>query len=304
MINNMKWIKYIVTIIALVAVGLNIGKIIDVFSDALSGNPPILISEPNDYYKDKEYSYVKLSKDFIPYSKQDLRNIFYSILDRGYETFTFYCPKEYTTCLDDIEELSNDQDALTYINNYVSPFNGFNNIKIIYSNTGEINVEVYKLYNDDEIASVKKRMNEIKKEIFKDDMKDEDKILAIHDYIVNHTKYDDKRKENKSEYLSNKAYGPLIQGYGVCGGYADAMALFLDDLGIPNFKISSDTHVWNAVYLNDKWLHLDLTWDDPVNQVTNTETLTHKFYLIDTKALEEYKITDHDYDKTVYQELS
>ena len=238
MINNMRWIRYIVTIIILVLIGLNYQKIIDVFEEALSGNPPIMASDPNEYYKNEEFSYVKLSKDFIPYSKQDIRDIFYTLLDSGYETFTFYCPKEYDTCLEDIEEISNDQDALTYINNYVSPFNGFSNIKIIYSNTGEINVEVYRLYSDDEIKSVKKRMEEIKKELYKADMKDEDKILAVHDYIIDHTKYDENRKDNKSVYLSNKAYGPLIQGYGVCGGYADSMALFLDDLKIPNFKVS------------------------------------------------------------------
>lgn len=303
-VYNMKWIKYVITILILILIGINFDKIVDALVDALGSNPPILISDPNEYYRDRDFSYVKLSEDFIPYSKQDLRNIFYTILDKGYETFTFYCPKEYDTCLDDIESISNDPNELTYINSFVSPFNGFANIKIIYSNTGEINAEVNKLYSQKEINSVILKMDEIKKTIYKDDMKVEDKILAVHDYIVEHTKYDSKRKDDKSDYLSNKAYGPLIQGYAVCGGYADAMALFLDDLGVLNYKVTSETHVWNAVYLNNKWLHLDLTWDDPVNMATNKEVLTHKFYLIDTKALEEYEITDHDFDKTVYQELS
>ena len=77
----------------------------------------------------------------------------------------------------------------------------------------------------------------------------------------------------------------------------------LNNLGVDNFKISSKTHVWNAVYLNDKWLHLDLTWDDPVTINSDTQTLSHKFYLIDTKSLDAYKISDHEFDKSIYPEL-
>ena len=46
-----------------------------------------------------------------------------------------------------------------------------------------------------------------------------------------------------------------------------------------------------------------LTWDDPVSS-SGEDTILHKFYLIDTPSLEKYKITDHEYDKTIYEELS
>ena len=147
-------------------------------------------------------------------------------------------------------------------------------------------------------------LDEIIKSTIKDDMSDEDKVLAIHDYIINHTKYDVLREKGTSKYKSNTAYGALIEGYAVCGGYADAMSLFLNRFNIKNFKISTDTHVWNAIYINGNWLHLDLTWDDPVLENSTEDTLLHKFYLIDTKKLEDYKITDHEYDKTIYSELS
>ena len=299
----MKWFKYLITIIIIVLVGINFDKITTIISEILESNPKIIISDPNSYYKDVNYSFVKLSKDYIPYSKQDIKDIFYSILNSGYDTFTFYCPSEYTSCLRDIAELSNDKNTLTNINNFVSPFNSFNNVKVIYSTTGEVNIEITKLYNEDEINSVKKRMEEIENEVYSEEMSDEDKILVIHDYIINHTKYDELRKDGNSPYKSNIAYGSLIEGYAVCGGYADAMALFLDSLGIPNFKISSDSHVWNAIYINNKWLHLDLTWDDPVTLNSDVQTLTHKFYLIDTKTLEDYHISDHEFDKTIYTEV-
>ena len=44
-------------------------------------------------------------------------------------------------------------------------------------------------------------------------------------------------------YASDIAYGPLFEGYGICGGYTDAMELFLEKMGIESYKISSDQHV-------------------------------------------------------------
>ena len=299
----MKWIKRLILIIIICVLTINFNSITTIISEVLSNEPKVVISKPNDYYRNKSFAFVKLSEDYIPYSKQDLINIFYSILNSGYDTFTFYCPKEYTECVNDVEKLSEDKDTLTIINNFVSPYNSFSNIKVIYSTSGEINIEVSKLYTDDEIISINNRIKEIEQSIYKEDMSIEDKILAVHDYIINNTKYDELRADGKSNYKSNKAYGSLIEGYAVCGGYADAMNLFLDRLDVTNYKVSSETHVWNAVYINDKWLHLDLTWDDPVTINSDADTLTHKFYLIDTKSLEEYKISDHDFNKNIYEEL-
>lgn len=299
----MKWIKYLILIIILAIIAINFDLITSKISEMLRQETKVVIEKPNKYYKNSSFNYVKLSEDFIPYSKQDLMDIFYSILNSGYNTFTFYCPKEYEDCLNDVNALSSDQETLTYINNFVSPYNSFSNIKIIYSTSGEVNVEVSKLYSEDEILSLNNKISEISKNILNDEMKLEDKILAIHDYIINNTRYDEKRISNNSTYNSNKANGALMEGYAVCSGYADAMAIFLNNLGVDNFKISSKTHVWNAVYLNDKWLHLDLTWDDPVTINSDTQTLSHKFYLIDTKSLDAYKISDHEFDKSIYSEL-
>ncbi len=81
------------------------------------------------------------------------------------------------------------------------------------------------------------------------------------------------------------------------------MAIVLDRLDIPNFKVASDTHVWNALYLDNEWLHLDLTWDDPVSEDHSVDNLLHKFFLINTQTLEEFDISDHTFDKSIYLEL-
>ena len=80
------------------------------------------------------------------------------------------------------------------------------------------------------------------------------------------------------------------------------MQLFLEKLGVKNYKVSSDEHVWNAVFINNRWLHLDLTWDDPVTS-TGENILDHKFFLIDTLTLLNLEKTEHQFNIDVYSEL-
>ena len=93
----------------------------------------------------------------------------------------------------------------------------------------------------------------------------------------------------------------VIDGLGLCSSYADAMALFLYEFDLNNYKIASDTHIWNLVYLDKQWLHIDLTWDDPVTN-TGENKLDILFLLIYTDRLKELKVEQHDFDKDVYKE--
>ena len=111
--------------------------IINYVTKLLDSGHKIVLDTPNNYYKNANYSYVKQSKDFIPYSKQDIIDIYYSILDRGYKDFTFYCPMEYTNCISDIEKISNgENNTLSMLNYFVSPFNSEKKITTSYSTTG------------------------------------------------------------------------------------------------------------------------------------------------------------------------
>ena len=65
--------------------------------------------------------------------------------------------------------------------------------------------------------------------------KDKEKIKAFHDYVINMLSYD--TSLNIEENGSNKAYGALVNKKAVCSGYSDLMAIFLDRLGIKNYKI-------------------------------------------------------------------
>ena len=301
---NNKLISGLCVAISFGILALVIDPITDKLAALLKSNPTVIINKPNVYYKEANYLYVKQTEDFIPYSSQALKDVFFSILNNGYETFTFYCPVEYPDCIKDVHTLSSDADTLTHINNYVSPFNNFKNIRVIYDETGEVTIEIEKLYTNEEITTINNELDKIINQQIKPEMDLEEQILTIHNYIINKTQYDVKKIDGKSTYRSNTAYGPIIEGHAICGGYADAMALFLNRLKVPNFKVASSTHVWNAVFLEGNWLHLDLTWDDPVDEGNrSSNNLIHKFYLISTATLEDYQITDHDFPKIVYQEM-
>lgn len=71
----------------------------------------------------------------------------------------------------------------------------------------------------------------------------------------------------KIYYYCHSAYGILLNGYGVCEGYARAMSRLLDAIGIPNLYVLGDTsggfHAWNYVQMPDgKWYLTDSTWND------------------------------------------
>ncbi len=257
----------------------------------------------NQYARDEDFLFVQLTDDFHPLSKQDLLNIYYTIINSGKEQFSFYCPEEYKDCMADVKDLANDQTILSHINNFVHPYNGFKHIETEYDSLGKITVYIEKSYSKEKIDEINAKVNSIYQSEIKSSDTNEDKIKKIHNYIINNSKYDSDRSDSKIvQYDSDTAYGNLIQGYGLCGGYTDSMAIFLNLLGIKNYKVSSENHVWNALYLDGKWYHLDLTWDDPIT-TNDTDILEYNFFLIDTEELKELEGEQHNFPTEIYQEL-
>ena len=258
--------------------------------------------EKNEYYKNKSYKYVQNTNDFVAKDQKHLLNIFYTVVNSGTKKFTFYCDNNYKNCTKDVIALVENKETLSHINNFVHPYNSFENINVSYDEYGEIKIIINKVYSEDEINKINQKVDSIIKKTIKKDMTNKQKIEAIHNYIINHGKYatDDMRKQN-----SDKAYGKanniLIDGYGLCGSYADAMAIFLNKFKIDNYKIASESHIWNLVKLNKKWLHLDLTWDDPI-MPDGSNKLEKTFLLIDNKQLKKLNPTKHNYNTNIYKE--
>lgn len=255
--------------------------------------------ERNSYYRDNDYLYVQNTNDFVSKSYNDTLNIIYSIINSGVSSFTFYCDNSYNTCIRDVENILDNNYILSSINNYVHPYNSFEVIKASYDSYGKITLNIIKAYTEKEINLIEDKVNEIINNYINSSMNDEEKIKIIHDYIINNAHYDTSLEKLKY----SKADDVLVYKRGICSSYTDAMSIFLNKFNINNYKISSEDHIWNLVYLNNNWLHLDLTWDDPVSE-DGKDVLDYSYYLITTNKLKEIDNSkSHRFNKDFYLEL-
>ena len=259
-----------------------------------------IIAKANDYYLDNDYTYLKNYTDDVS-NKEELLNYIYYVINTGSTYADGECTKEYTNCTKDLNEIANDEKKLSLINNFVHPFNSFKTISFTYNDQGRFSLIIEHIYTEEEITKINYIVDNKIKELIIDTMTNEEKVKIIHDYIIDNTTYDTLKTENIHDdtYKSNTAYGVLIQGYGICSGYSDAISIFLNKLNIKNYKISNDTHIWNLVYLNGVWSHLDATWDDPISKFNeNRDT----YFLINYDELVSLDDNTHSFDKTIYRE--
>lgn len=262
----------------------------------------------NDYYKDDNFNYVDDYTESGIKNRNDLINSIYYAINSGTDYIERYIDSDYTNYINDINTLTAYNGAefkkvISTLNNFVHPYNSSNNVKISYGGDYKIGITINRAYTQDEINEINNKVDKILSENVNNNMPPKEKIRAIHDYIIDHTEYDKLKYENKNDdtYKSNTAYGVLIEGYGTCNGYADAMEIFLDKMNIINYKISNEEHIWNLVYLDGKWYHLDLTLDDPISDINiNRDT----YFLISTKTLEKINDGTHTFDKNIYSEAA
>lgn len=263
----------------------------------------------NKYSNNFNFEFVQKTDDFHIKDKNHMLNAIYTVLDSGTDEFPIFCDNSYEKCLDDFNDISKDEVLLSTINNLISPYNSYEKIYFESTAFGKITIKTDKMYSDNDINLVEEKVNSFIANNINDRMSDRQKIKAFHDYVINNSVYDKSRADeiesgnSKTKSSSDKATGPLIDGISLCSGYSDAMKIFLDKLGIPNYKISNEDHIWNLVNIDNSWLHLDLTWDDPVTN-TGENILLNNFFLINTNSLVKQDSTGHNFNRDYYKELS
>lgn len=255
----------------------------------------LVIKEPNSYKVDYTFENFNYKISYVPYNKEELIDIYFNVLNNGYNEFTFYCPKEYKSCTKDVESIGNDSKLMSNINNYVHPYNSFKTIKTKVSSNNEITLEIQKKYSEEKINKINELVNNVINELDLNNIDDLTKIERIHNYILNHTVYD----KNTNNFDINSAYGSLIEGHSVCSGYADAFSIFMNIYKIPNIRVSSENHLWNLVYINGKWLHIDLTWDDSENNKYD-----NNYFLITKEKLFSLDTKEHNFDESFFIEAN
>lgn len=110
---------------------------------------------------------------------------------------------------------------------------------------------------------------------------DFERVLYIHDAIINSTKY----TLTGGEHIRD-VDGPLLKGKALCEGYAKTFAYLCQSIGIETFCVegySDDVgHLWNMVKLDGKWYHVDVTYDDPTGSIQVCE---HDYLCITEKEI-------------------
>ena len=257
----------------------------------------------NKYYRHYSFNYVQTTDNYKPTNRQDLLNIIYTAINSGTSSFKFYCPSEFESCLQEIDNIASDREILSDINNFVHPYNSFKHIETKYDSFREVSIDMTKNYTKKDIKEIDAVVDDVFNKLYKPNDTKINNIKTFHDYIINNSSYDTDRSDNNIiNYKSDIAYGPLLQKQALCGGYSDAMELFLEKMDIKSYKVSSEEHVWNAVELDGKWYNLDLTWDDPITD-TGQEILAHTYFMINTKRLNEVATSQHNFNNSVYSEL-
>lgn len=101
-----------------------------------------------------------------------------------------------------------------------------------------------------------------------------EQLLFLHDYLAVNFEYDE-------TYTVKDAYGFFAQKKGVCQAYTMVFMAVAEELGFDISYVESDhlNHIWNLVELDDNWYHIDVTWDDPTEDMLGFAQ--HRYFLLD-----------------------
>lgn len=133
-------------------------------------------------------------------------------------------------------------------------------------------------------AEIKDKVKEINAKIINSAMSDYEKELAINEYLCQNTEYDTDALENAEKNNFTKVddefqdsfsvYGILMNGKGVCAGYAGAFKLLADEAELDSIVVTGNLngslpHAWNRVKIDDEWVSVDATNND-IDYVSNS----------------------------------
>lgn len=198
-----------------------------------------------------------------------------------------------------------------------------------------LNLKIEYSYDKNQIEDMQKEIQQasadIIKDIIKENMSDEEKRLAIYEYIENNSEYDMdaledcknngymKEKGNKYEDSFN-AYGIIVKKKGVCMSYSEAYKLLCDLAGV-KCKVATGyldgnlPHAWNIIRIEDEWYQVDSTNNGKTSGIpyflydANSEISKETSFELDDlfeldKNLEEYESKDNQYEYYTKNQLS
>lgn len=181
----------------------------------------------------------------------------------------------------------------------------YQNPYIIGFNTASYDENTMKLeltYNEDASTIHQKQLavaseaSNIVKTVIKEGMPDEEKVMALWNWLEKHTSYDDEAieyaknnnfKDIKGYEDSFNSYGIICRKKGVCQSYAYCFKILLSLCNIKCITLTGYIdktlpHAWNAVYINGEW-----RWIDVTNNMENSG-IPYILYQTSSKYAEEH----------------
>ncbi len=131
------------------------------------------------------------------------------------------------------------------------------------------------------------------------------KYLLIHSKIIRETHY---AYDCDTNTVTHTAYSFFVNGASTCQGYANALLLIGDKVGLEVSccfnRDENVRHIWNYIKINGKWYHTDTTWDDYNAKIDDTthnnekdQGAYHLYFLCSDEA---YAVNGHG-DKADYR---
>lgn len=258
-----------------------LNQILSAESQNQSANPNTPTIKEQYYYKQIN-SYAKIIYDKLKENKENLKSGTYK-LDFGKE-------------FNDLLQQENGSDLLqeyyqsaieTYLYDnpdvfYIDPTKMYLNIqttKKLFTTTYEVYLDCGEnsnylaegYFSKEQILNYENKIKQATQEILSkaSGKSDYDKILIIHDYLVENVSYEETISKNNIFNI----YGTLVNKESVCEGYAKAFKYLMDQVGVKTIVVigtatdskgNSQNHAWNYVNLNNEWYAIDATWDDPI----------------------------------------
>lgn len=135
------------------------------------------------------------------------------------------------------------------------------------------------------------------------DSKAIDIVYDINNYLIDHVEYDQYTCDYKVDGTTSRmAYGPLLEGQGVCSAYARAFQFLTQlsgfDCMVDIGDSSEGPHAWNLMCTGGyNYYMVDVTWND-------TESLKNQWMMIPDRAAKVDHYTDYQSYLTRYWPVS
>lgn len=136
--------------------------------------------------------------------------------------------------------------------------------------------------------------------IIKNNMSKAQKVLAIHNYIVDNITYFEGNIGADEYQPYHTAYGAIVDKCAVCEGISAAFCYLLSLVGVESTvvngtikKTSDYRHTWNIIKIDGKSYHFDVTWN--LKNKNNS-----KFPCLDYFALKDSDLNERNWKRNLY----